>query len=88
MRLRLLAALVLLAGCAIGRVTTPAGVTVEGWAFANAYMEACLIPPPSDIGPMPEECAKIQSTTATNLGEIIGAAITGALAYFTSGAVF
>jgi hypothetical protein len=72
-------------GCAIGRVTTPAGATVEGYTLGNSFMEACMIPPPSDEGPMPKECATIKASTVTSVGEILGAAIAGGVAYFTSG---
>lgn len=78
----LLCLLVLLSGCAIGRVTTPAGASVEGWAFGNSYIEACVIPQPADVGPLPKECATIKASTVTSLGEILGAAIAGAAAYF------
>ena len=77
-----LALLALLAGCAFGHVRTDSGLEVTGYALGNSYLEACTIPPPADVGPMPKDCATVRASTATNLGEVLGAAISGAVAYF------
>jgi hypothetical protein len=77
--------LVFVAGCALGRVTTPSGQEVVGFAVGNSFLESCLTPPPSDIGPEPRECATLKASTVTSLGEILGAAISGAVVYFTGG---
>jgi hypothetical protein len=85
---RLLAACVLCTACAAGTIRTPDGTQLEGWAFGQAEVSACVAPI-LDVGPTLPVCWRVAGgSLSIGAGEVLSSALAGLVAWLTGGVVF
>ncbi len=78
--------LVLVAGCATGRIDLPDGTAISGTAFGQSKIEVCVASRILDVGPLPPLCATIEGGPVSGVvGGIAAGLISGAVAYFSMG---